>query len=279
MGVCLYEIFTGTLPFQSEDKSELIYCHIAKTPTPPHESNPEVPLFVSDIIMKLLAKAAEERYQTAIGLKRDLEFCLNNFDALMFGFISFVPGQGDVSDRFEIPRRLYGREAEVETLISAFDRISEGAMELLLISAPSGVGKSTLIHEVYRPMTARKGYFVSGKFSHLMHSSPYHGISQALRELMRYFLSESQERLDYIKHNLLKALGSNGQLIVDVIPELEMIIGPQPPVPVLSPLEAQNRFKITFREFFKVLADPGYPLVIFLDKLKWSDVSSINLIE
>ena len=279
LGVCFYKLFTGRLPFESKDRSELIYCHIAKTPPPPHEVNPEVPLFLSEIIMKLMAKAAEERYQTAIGLKTDLEFCLNYFDALMFGYLSFVPGQGDVSDRFEVPRRLYGREAEVEELISSFERSSEGGAEILLVSGPSGIGKSSLIQEIYKPITARKGYFVSGKYSQFIQSTPYYGIAQAFRELIKHLLAEPQERLDYFRNRLLHALGGNAQLIIDIIPELERIIGPQPPVPELSPREAQNRFKTTFREFFKALTGPELPLVIFLDDIQWSDDSTLDLME
>lgn len=279
LGVCLYELFTGRLPFQSADKSELIYCHIAKTPQPPHEVNPEVPVFLSEIIMKLMAKAAEERYQTAVGLKTDLEFCLNNFDALIFGYISFVPGQGDVSDRFEVPHRLYGREAEVEELINSFEKSSEGGAEILLLSGPSGIGKTSLIHEIYKPITARKGYFISGKFSQFTQSTPYHGFAQAFRELMRQLLAEPQERLDYFRQRLLHALGSNGQLIIDIIPELESIIGPHESVPDLNPREAQNRFKLAFSEFFKALTGPDSPLVIFLDDIQWSDSSTLDLLE
>jgi len=279
LGVTFYEMFTGEVPFHSEDKSELIYCHIAKNPVPPNEVNPEIPGFLSEIIMKLLAKAAEERYQTAIGLEKDLEFCRQNYDSLKLGYIAFLPGQGDVNDRFEIPRRLYGRESEIETLISCFEKASDGGSEFLLVSGHSGVGKSSLIHEIYKPITARKGYFISGKYSQFMQSIPYYGISQAFSGLIKQLLTESQKSLDTLKRDLLNALGSNGQLIIDVIPELEKIIGPQPPVSEHSPLEAQNRFKIAFSEFFMVFAGPEHPLVIFLDDLQWGDNSTLDLIE
>lgn len=279
LGVTFYEMFAGKRPFRGVDKSELIFSHIAKTPLPPHEVNPDVPVFLSEIIMKLMSKAVEERYQSAIGLKKDLEFCLQNFGSLKLGYISFVPGQGDVNDRFEVPRRLYGRETEIETLLSSFEISSDGGSEFLLVSGHSGIGKSSLIHEIYTPITARKGYFISGKFSQFMQSIPYYGISQAFKELIKQLLTQSQERLDSLKQDLLDALGSNAQLVIDIIPELEKIIGPQPPISELNPLEAQNRLKITFREFFKVFTGPGQPLVIFLDDLQWSDTSTLHLIE
>lgn len=278
LGITFYEMFTGEAPFNSGDKSELIYCHIAKNPLPPSEVNPEIPGFLSEIIMKLISKAAEERYQTAVGLEKDLELCRQNLDSLKLSYISFVPGQSDINDRFEIPRRLYGRESEIETLIGCFEKASDGGSEFLLVSGHSGVGKSSLIHEIYKPITARKGYFISGKYSQFMQSIPYYGISQAFNGLMKQLLAESQISLDILKRNLLDVLGSNGQLIIDVIPELEKIIGPQPPVSELNPLEAQNRFKIAFREFFMVFAGPEHPLVIFLDDLQWGDNSTLDLI-
>ncbi len=279
LGISFYEMFTGAVPFQGVDKSELIYYHIAKTPLPPHEVNPEVPIFLSQIIMKLISKTAEERYQTAMGLKRDLEFCHKNFDSLKPNRISFVPGQGDVNDRFEIPHKLYGREREIEELIGCFENASEGGSEFLLVSGNSGVGKSSLIHEIYKPITAKKGYYISGKFSQFMQSTPYYGIAQAFNGLIKQLHAESQISLDSLKQELLDSLGSYGQLIVDVIPELSNIIGPQPPVPDLNPLEFQNRFKLAFREFFMVFARQEHPLVIFLDDLQWSDSSTLDLIE
>lgn len=241
LGITFYEMFTGKLPFKGVDKSELIFSHIAKTPIPPHEVNPDVPVFLSEIIMKLMCKAVEERYQSAIGLKKDLEFCLQNLGSLKMAYISFVPGQSDVNDRFEVPRRLYGRETEIEILLSSFEISSDGGSEFLLVSGHSGIGKSSLIHEIYKPITARKGCFISGKFSQFMQSIPYYGISQAFKELIKQLLTQSQDRLDSLRQDLLDALGSSAQLIVDIIPELEKIIGPQPPVTELSPLEAQNR--------------------------------------
>ena len=278
LGITFYELFTGQLPFHGDDELELIYSHIAKNPIPPINVNRDIPVILSDIIMKLIAKTAEDRYQSAFGLMKDLEFCKQLLQEKS-EIRGFIPGQGDILDRFEIPHKLYGRETEIEMLINGFERAAMGTSEFLLVSGYSGIGKSSLIHEIRKPITGKKGYFISGKFNQFEKNSPYYGITQAFKELIKQLLAQSQHSLDNWKQRLLDAMGSNGQVIVDIIPELEQIIGPQPQVAELNPLEAQNRFQMTFREFIKVFAKPEHPLVVFLDDLQWSDTSTLDLIK
>lgn len=278
LGITFYELFTGKLPFHGDDELELIYSHIAKRPNSPIDINPEIPSVLSDIIMKLMAKTAEERYQSAFGLMKDLELCkqLLNEKRSISGFI---PGQKDIFERFEIPHKLYGREAEIEMLVDAFERAADGTSEQVLVSGYSGIGKSSLIHEIRKSITGKRGYFISGKFDQFERNVPYYGIIQAFKELIKQLLAQSQRSLDDWKKRLLGAMGNNAQVIIDILPELEQIIGPQPQVAELNPIEAQNRFQITFREFIKVFAKPEHPLVIFLDDLQWSDTSTLDLIK
>lgn len=278
LGVSFYELFTERLPFEAKDEIEMIYSHIAKTPIPPKEINHEVPTVISDIVMKLMNKAAEERYQSALGLMKDLEYCLKLLEEKK-EVCGLILGTEDILDRFEIPHKLYGREEEIKMLINGFEKAASGNCEFLFVSGYSGIGKSTLIHEVRKPITGKKGYFISGKYNQFERDVPYYGITQAFKQLIRQLLSEPQSVLDNWKSRILEALGDNGQVILDVIPELEQIIGPQPQVTEFNPLEAQNRFKMLFREFINVFARKEHPLVIFLDDLQWSDTSTLDLLK
>ncbi|MEN2774942.1 AAA family ATPase [Acetivibrio clariflavus] len=278
LGITFYELFTGKMPFHGDDELELIYSHIAKKPISPIEINPEIPSVLSDIIMKLMAKAAEERYQSAFGLMKDLELCKQLLEEKR-SISGFIPGQKDIFERFEIPHKLYGREAEIEMLINAFERAADGTSELVLVSGYSGIGKSSLIHEIRKSITGKRGFFISGKYDQFERNIPYYGITQAFKELIKQLLAQPQHRLDDWKERLIAAMGNNAQVIVDILPELEQIIGPQPQVTELNPLEAQNRFQMTFKEFIKVFAKPEHPLVIFLDDIQWSDTSTLDLIK
>jgi predicted ATPase/signal transduction histidine kinase len=290
LGVTFYELLTGQLPFYAaHDPVELVHCHIAKIPIPPvqvrkqgvgnhSQGANEIPQVVSDIVMKLLAKTAEERYQSAYGLKADLEQCLAQFQ--MTGAIDrFQLGQQDLSNQFQIPQKLYGREAEVADLMAAFERVSQGKTEMMLVGGYSGIGKSSLVNEVHRPIVRQQGYFISGKFDQLKRNIPYASLIQAFQELMRQLLTESQARVEVWQEKLLQAFGPNGQVIIDVIPEVELIVGLQPPAPQLGPAEAQNRFNLVFQRFIRVFADAEHPLVLFLDDLQWADAASLNLIQ
>ena len=298
LGVTFYELLTGTLPFETTDPLELVHCHIAKQPLPPkkvREQNPplspprrgirgireEIPQALSNIVMKLMAKTVEERYQSAWGIKADLEACLNQLQTK--GKISeFSLGTEDISDKFHIPQKLYGREVEVETLLAAFDRVADNPqsqIEMMLVAGYSGIGKSSLVAEIHKPNTRLRGYFTEGKFDQFQRNIPYSAIVSAFKGLIQQLLTESSSKLAQWREKLLAAVGSNGQVIIDVIPEVELIVGKQAPVPELGSTESQNRFNRVFSQFIRAFCTKKHPLVIFLDDLQWADSATLKLIE
>ena len=277
LGVTFYELLTGQLPFPTIDALVLMHAHIAKQPSPPYELVPDMPQPLSAIVMKLTAKNAEDRYQSVYGLKADLEECLQQWQTA--GRVDLFPlGQRDVADQFHISQKLYGREAEVDTLLTAFERISQGAGEMLLVSGYAGIGKSALVREVYKPITRQRGYFIAGKFDQFRKNIPYASLTQAFRSLMRQLLTEHDAQIATWRERLLTALGPNGQVMIDVVPEIELIIGPQPAMPTLPPVEAQNRLNLVFQNFIRVFTTSEHPLVLFLDDLQWADGASLNLV-
>ncbi len=278
LGVSFFELLTGQLPFQSHDPIELVHCHLAKQPLSIHSINPAIPAMLSEIVVKLMAKNAEDRYQSALGLKHDLELCLSDYQE-KGNHVGFTLGQRDICDRFLIPERLYGREAAVVELLSAFNRVSEGKTELLLVAGFSGIGKTAVVNEVHKPIVRQRGYFIKGKYDQFNRNIPLSAFVQALRDLMGQLLCESDEQLAQWKERILKALGENGQVAIEVIPELEQIVGNQPPVPELSGSAAQNRFNLLFQKFIGVFATQEHPLVMFLDDLQWADSASLNLMQ
>jgi PAS domain S-box-containing protein len=293
LGVTFYELLTGHLPFETADILELVHCHIAKVPVPPHELNAVIPKAVSDIVLKLMAKNAEDRYQSAWGIKADLEIGLHQF-AQTDKIDGIQLGLQDVCEQFQIPQKLYGREAEIEALLAAFDRVAETGneelrvknqensqfqVEMMLVSGYTGVGKSALVQELYKPITAKRGYFVSGKFDQFGRNIPYSAIADALRKLVQQLLGEPDEQVQQWRSRLLKALGTNRQIIIDIIPEVELIIGKQPPISEVGATEAQNRFNLIFQKFVRVFCSESHPLVIFLDDLQWIDSATLKLIE
>ena len=343
LGVTFYELLTRKLPFESADALSLVHCHLAKVPISPREINSEIPKAVSDIVMKLMAKTAEERYQSACGIRADLELCLIQLQTN--GEISEFPlAKSDISDKFQIPQKLYGREKEVETLLAAFERVAgsqaksnslptsgetfaslqsrrginspansssrlkpnenvplesvltdfsyepgnsfpggpkrdEGRVELMLVAGYSGIGKSALVQEIYKPITEKRGYFISGKFDQFQRNIPYWAVVSAFKELVRQLLTESEQQLSQWREKILTAFGSNGQVIIDVIPEVELIVGKQQTVSELGPTESQNRFNLVFQNFIRAFCTKEHPLVIFLDDLQWADSATLKLIE
>jgi predicted ATPase/signal transduction histidine kinase len=278
LGVTLYELFTGELPFPRNDAMELVHCHIAREPVPPHERSPEVPRAVSDVILKLMGKTAESRYQSTYGIKADLVECLTQLRE--HGAIADIePGRHDLPERFHVPQELYGREREIAALLEAFERSAaqSATTELVLLAGPSGIGKSVLAQELYRPITGRRGYFIAGKFEQLQGSTPYSAIAAAFRSLVRQLLGESEERLARWRDELKAALGPSAQVIIDLLPEVELLLGAQPAVQPLGPTEAQNRFDRAFLDFVRVFARPSHPLVLFLDDLQRADAGSFRL--
>ncbi|MEI6207862.1 MAG: AAA family ATPase [Desulfuromonadales bacterium] len=278
LGVTFYEMITGSLPFLANDAMELVHSHIVKTPPTPHSIVGQVPPVVSDIIIKLMSKRAEDRYQSAYGLQADLQFCL---DQLMNKgeILPFEIGRQDVSEKFQIPQKLFGREMELDALLSALERTSAGSAEMILIGGPAGVGKSVLVNEIHKPVVQKQGYFITGKFDQFKRNTPYSALTQALKELVRLILTESKDQLMSWKANLAAALGPNGQIMVDLIPALRLITGNQSHVEDMPPVESQNRFNITFLNFLSAMATAEHPLVIFLDDMQWVDIPSLKLIE
>lgn len=278
LGVTLYQLLTGQLPFTSDDPLELIHCHMAQRPVAVEQLNPAIPTMVGALVAKLMAKNAEDRYQSALGLKSDLEQCWMQWRDR--GEIAdFALGQRDISDRFTIPEQLYGREPEVGALLAAFDRASQGTSELLLVAGFSGIGKTAVINEVHKPIVRQRGYFIKGKFDQFNRQVPFSAFVQACRDLIDQLLAESDAQLAAWKVQILDALGENAQVIIELIPELERLIGPQAPAPELSGTAAQNRFNLLFQRFIEVFTTRDHPLVIFLDDLQWADSASLHLIQ
>ncbi|MBD2679041.1 MULTISPECIES: AAA family ATPase [Nostoc] len=298
LGVTIYELLTCHLPFNTNDPLELIHCHLAKQPIAPHlmigEEN--CPKIISNIVMKLMSKTAEERYQSAWGIITDLSQCLNQLESQ--GEISaFSLGSQDIIDKFQISQKLYGREQEIEALEATFERIfkvdnnsnqkinnsklstSKFHLEMMLVSGYSGIGKSALIKEIYKPITQSRGYFIYGKFDQYQRNIPYFAVLQAFSDLVKQLLTETETQLQAWRDKFIKALGANAQIIIDVIPEIELIIGQQPAVTDLSPVESQNRFNLVLQNFIRIFTQPEHPLVIFLDDLQWADTASLKLIQ
>jgi PAS domain S-box-containing protein len=278
LGVTLYQMLTGALPFAAADPLEWVHCHIARQPTPPDE-RAAVPRPLSAITMKLLAKSAEERYQTASGLEADLRQCLTEWETK--GRIDpFLLSAHDVTDRLLVPEKLYGRESEVNELLAAFESVvAHGTLEFVLVSGYSGIGKSSVVNELHKVLVPMRGLFASGKFDQYRRDIPYATLAQAFQTLIRQILVKSEAEVERWRGSLQDGVGPNGQLIINLIPELEFIIGKQPPVPDLPPADARNRFQLVFRRFLSTFARPEHPLALFLDDLQWLDAATLDLLE
>ena len=278
-GITLYEMLTGSLPFTASEPMEWIHCHIARQPPRADDRVSTIPTVVADVVAKLLSKGAEERYQTAAGLEVDLRKCLDDWNVR--GDIAPFPlGAGDLSDRLLIPERLYGREEDIQTLLAALDRVvAKGAPELVLVSGYSGIGKSSVVHELHKALVPPRGLFASGKFDQYRRNIPYATLAQAFQRLVRFIIGQNEPELAQWRDALRDALGANGQVMIDLVPELELIIGLQVPAPDLPPRDAQHRFQTVFRRFVGVFARPEHPLTLFLDDLQWLDAATLDLLE
>ena len=292
LGVTLYELLTGKLPFDAQDALEVVHSHIAKQPISVTSYqlsviSKKIPAILSDIVMKLMAKNAEDRYQSAYGIQADLEECLRQLESKE-EVDSFILGQKDICDRLQIPQKIYGREQELAALLAAFHRVigeqakiaeTTAHTEMILVTGYSGVGKSALVREIYKPITAHRGNFISGKFDQYRRNIPYSAIAQAFNEFCDRLLLESPTVLDEWRQKILNAVGKNGQVLIEVIPNLELVIGKQPGVAQVSSQEAQNRFNLVLQNFVKNIGRSEHPLVLFLDDLQWADTASLNLLK
>jgi len=276
LGISLYRMLTGRLPFDAHDALEWAHCHLARMPKPPAEQA-AVPAVLSAITMKLLAKSADDRYQSAGGLLFDIERCLASANGAID---TFELGKRDISDRLQISQKLYGRSAELKALRSAFERVrASGPTELVLISGPAGSGKTVLVQELQKSVVAARASFIAGKFDQHRRDVPYATLARAFSDLVKQILSESEVRIAVWRERLAHALRNHAQLIVDLVPALELVIGKQPPAPVIEPREAQHRFRRVFRQFVSAFAGRDHPLVIFVDDLQWADAASLELLK
>jgi predicted ATPase/class 3 adenylate cyclase len=278
LGLTFYEILAGAHPFEAADAMGMVHAHLAQVPAPLQQRNPKVPAALSAIVDKLLAKDPDDRYQSADGLRHDLERCLQDFQKGRVDAPAFALGEKDHSLLFRLPQRLYGREPEVAALLGAFDRCAHGARLLVLVGGYSGTGKTSLVHEVHKPITARRGYFSSGKFDQFQRATPYFAFVEAFKDLVDALLTEREERLDALRGELRAALGAEGRVVTNVLPNLEHIIGPQPPIPEVGGTETLNRFNYLFRKFVRALCTAAHPVVIFIDDMQWADSASLNLL-
>lgn len=278
LGVTFYEMLTGELPFIAEDSMEFIHAHMAKQPMPAIHKNSNIPLIVSEIINKLLAKNAEERYQSAEGLKYDLKLCLESLEK-EGKVLHFEIGNKDWANTFQIPEKLYGRSNESQMLLDTFFKAASGSQELMLVAGYSGIGKTALVNEVHKPVTEKKGYFISGKFDQFQRDIPFSAIIQALKDFVSQLLTEPEKNISRWRKIISASLRTNGKVITDVIPSLELIIGVQPDIPELGPSETQNRFNLIFQEFIRGISQEEHPLVMFIDDWQWADMASLNLLK
>ncbi|MEQ8198477.1 MAG: AAA family ATPase, partial [Clostridiaceae bacterium] len=278
LGVSMYELITGKRPFTTNNMLEMIHSHIAKTPIAPHIVNSDIPKSVSAVIMKLMAKESDQRYQSVEGIVHDLGKCIESLR--ISGVVEdFEVGMNDMSSKFQIPQKLYGRDRERETLKQMYEQVAEGGSHMLFVGGYAGVGKTSIIQEIYRPVAELNGFFASGKAEQLQINTPYFVFTQVAKELIRMLLQEPDFMLEQWKGRLLKALKNNGQLIINLVAELESVIGTQPKLEELEPKENRNRFLNTFGNFFKVFAQKKHPLTLFFDDLQWCDQSSMELIK
>jgi diguanylate cyclase (GGDEF)-like protein/PAS domain S-box-containing protein len=279
LGVVLYRMLTGQLPCHGDDALEWAHCHLASVPEAPSDLDPSIPPVLSAIVLKLLEKMPEQRYQSSHGLRSDLEQCQRLWQA--DGTIAaFALGAQDVNEHLQLPRTLIDREAERAQLLASHDAMmAAGRPVLALVSGSAGLGKTRLVEALRQPILERHGLFITGTFDQYQREIPYGTVSQALQTLVEQILAGSESEVARWRGQIQAALGANGQLIIDVLPQVELIIGPQRPLPQVSPAEAQNRFRIVFLNFIGVFARQAHPLTMFLDNVHWADAASLRLLK
>ncbi len=277
LGATLYELLTGHPPFSGQEQLDVVHCHIAKQPEAPHRINRTLPPMVSEIVLKLLAKDASQRYQSAGGLAHDLGRCLEQWKRS--GTVTpFQVGTQDVSARFQVPQRLYGRERMLRQLAEGYSTCAAGGQALVLISGYTGVGKSSVVHELRQTINEHGGHFSSGKFDQFRRNRPYFAVLQALQSLVRQLLAEPEERISEWRTLLRERLGSGTPTLLRLIPELRLILGPESDEAGASPLDEQSRY-LLFSQLLGVFSSAERPLVLFLDDLQWADLASLQLLE
>jgi predicted ATPase len=279
-GILLYELFSGNHPFDASDVMGWVHCHIAQEAIPLDVKDPQIPVPISRMVVKLMSKNKEDRYQSVTSLLRDLKECQKKWTEQ--GQIDdFEIARADVSSNFHVSQRLYGREKEIEMLLSSFERVANGQDKIVieLVAGYSGVGKSALIHELNKPIAVRKGYFIEGKFDQFKSHIPFTGIAQAFGMLIRQLLKDPDVKLEEWKTRILVALGKNGKIITDIIPDLELVIGKQPHVNDLGGVDRLNRLNLMFEKFIGVFTKKEHPLVLFLDDLQWVDAASLAFLK
>ncbi|MBF0298127.1 MAG: AAA family ATPase, partial [Oligoflexia bacterium] len=281
LGVTFYELLSGILPFNAKDRIGLIHSHLAETAQIPElQQDSQIPLMIWQIIFKLMAKNAEDRYQSMYGLQRDLLKVLENKELENVGQNKyFVLGSDDRSQRFYIPQKLYGREKELDKLMNSYNKMLEGENRLFLVGGYSGIGKTSLIKELQREVAKKNGYIIEGKFDQFKKNIPYSALIQAIKSFVSQLMVESEEMLALAKDKIKNTLESNCAVITEIIPEFEKIVGKYPPLETLTPVERNNRFFNTFTNLIKIIANKDHPLIIFIDDLHWSDIPSFNLLE
>jgi predicted ATPase len=278
LGITLYELLTGQLPFLTTDPTEIVHCHISQIAAPVNLVNPKIPVVVAQIVAKLMAKNAEDRYQSTQGIQHDLASCLHQWQSI--GTINeFELAQQDFSDRFLLPQKLYGRATEIQAMLAAFDRVSQGQTEMILVAGFSGIGKTAVINEIHKPITRQNGYFIKGKYDQFNRRRPFSGFFQAFRDLIKQLLSENEEQLADWKNRILMGVGDNGQVLINELPELKKLIGLQPSIRDMGETASQQRFNLAFQKFIEVFTTAQHPLVIFLDDLQWADAASLKLMK
>ncbi len=277
LGITFYEMLTGKKPFNSDDPFEIIHSHIAKSPISPVKIKNYIPEVISQIVLKLLSKNAEDRYQSAYGLYTDLEECLEKLiqDSII---VNFALGKNDVPNRFEIKQKLYGRELQIKILMDTYQKVCRGSSEIMMISGYSGIGKTSIVKEIYKKIIKNKGYFTSGKFEEFNRDIPYTSIAQAFKKIIRQILTQSDESINLWRSKVIDVLGKNAPLVTSVIPDIELLIGKQYEIEDLTPTESQNRFNYTFKKFVSLFTENETPMVLFLDDLQWADQASLKLI-